>query len=78
MNDLVDDIDDLVERCLATGHLRPEDAAAVRRHLAADEPVQASVRLETAIDPHAASETGPVAAVPTVSTAQTASSEGSG
>jgi hypothetical protein len=77
MNELADDIDDLVERCLTTGHLSPEDAEAVRQHLAADEPVRASATLEAAIDPQARSETTAVA-VPTISTTATASSEGSG
>ncbi|MFB6178016.1 MAG: hypothetical protein ABEI99_12935 [Halobaculum sp.] len=73
MDELADDIDALVERCLDTGHLRPEDAVEVRQHLADDDPVRASLTLETAIDPQAGSRTGAVR-VPTVS-AETVPSE---
>lgn len=55
MDELADDIDALVERCLATGHLRPADAVEIRQHLADGEPVRASRTLETAIDPQAGS-----------------------
>jgi hypothetical protein len=78
MNELVDDIEDLAERCLATGHLKPEDAARVRQHLADGDPVQASVTLETSIEPHATSPTPEsTLAVPTVeASTAAASSEG--
>ncbi len=65
MTDAADDIDGLVELCLATGHLDQADAAAVRRHLAAGDAVAASVALEEAIDPYADGD-GPRMAVPTV------------
>lgn len=68
MNELADDIDALVERCLDTGHLQPKDAVEIRQHLADDNPVRASLTLETAIDPQAGSNAG-VGRVPTVSTA---------
>jgi len=67
VTDVADDIDGLVELCLATGHLDQADAAAVRRHLAAGDAVAASVELEEAIDPYADSD-GPQVAVPTVGT----------
>ena len=61
MTDAADDIDGLVELCLATGHLGQADAAAVRRHLAAGD----GVALEEAIDPYADGDE-PRVAVPTV------------
>lgn len=68
MTELADEIDRLVQQCLATGHLDATDAAAVRQHLADGDTVAASAVLQEAIDPYAATE-GPTAAVPTVSTA---------
>lgn len=70
MTELTDEIDRLVQQCLATGHLDASDAAAVQRHLADGDAVAASAVLQEAIDPYAGAD-GATAAVPTVSTAAT-------